>query len=366
MIRQALNSYAKAIERHFPDRMNTVGASEIGQCSRKTFFVKNAGDTIYGAAADTDHKDSYGAKLRGRMIEDFFWAEALRLRYRDKLLFAGKQQHTFVSGFLSATPDGLLVDQPADALKDLGIADIGGDGSIVVECKSIDPRARLDGPRPEHSFQVQVQMGLIQEMTPYKPEAAVISYLSASFFDDVEEFAVRFNPEIFAHAKSRAMQILTARAADELKPEGWIAGGSECEHCPFPRACGVIRHAVPNKPLPELLDPQFVAEVSDLAREIKESRIAVRAATVAVRELEEQLKSRLRDRNARQVNGNGVTVVWSAVKGRPSFDMPALREAAAQAGIDIKQFETVGDPTDRLTIKVSVPAVQSKEKEVQD
>ena len=31
--------------------------------------------------------------------------------------------------------------------------------------------------------------------------------------------------------------------------------------------------------------------------------------------------------------------------------MPAIREAAADAGIDLAQYETTGDPTDRLVIQ---------------
>src|SRR5262249_2052510 len=41
---------------------------------------------------------------------------------------------------------------------------------------------------------------------------------------------------IFETAQRRAPQILTARAATELSPEGWIAGGRECERCAFSRA----------------------------------------------------------------------------------------------------------------------------------
>ena len=60
--------------------------------------------------------DVWGATLRGRLFEDHFWVPALRACYGAKLLFAGDQQQTFVSGFLSATPDGLLIDQPCNAL----------------------------------------------------------------------------------------------------------------------------------------------------------------------------------------------------------------------------------------------------------
>ena len=272
MIAEALAIFAKATARTFEGRENTVGASEVGQCARKIYFAKNAGDHVYGAASDEDYSDAWGAALRGQLFEDHFWHPALRARYGAELLFAGDQQQTFVSGFLSATPDGLLIDQPCDALATLGIDDIGDDGSIVVECKTIDPRARLDGPRPEHAYQAQVQIGLIRELTAHQPEWAVISYANASFLDDIVEFPIRFDPVVFKNAKKRAAQIAVARSADELRPEGWITGGRECEYCPFTKACGVIRHAVPTKAPAESPDPQFVAEISDLAREAKARR----------------------------------------------------------------------------------------------
>lgn len=238
MIAETLALYAKATVRTFEGRENSVGASEIGQCARKVFFAKNAGDHVYGVASDEDWVDTWGAALRGRLIEDHFWVPALRARFGDKLKFAGGEQTTFISEFLSATPDGLLIEQPADALTPLGVSDIGGDHSLVVESKTIDPRTRLDGPKPEHVFQAQVQLGLIRQLTPYRPKFALVSYINASFLDDVVEFVVPFDPAIFDVADRRAAQIMVARSADELKPEGWIAGGRECEFCPYTGACG--------------------------------------------------------------------------------------------------------------------------------
>ena len=40
------------------------------------------------------------------------------------------------------------------------------------------------------------------------------------------------------------------------------------------------------------------------------------------------------------------------MKGRPSFDVKALRAAAIAAGVDVAQFETIGEPTDRLDVRV--------------
>jgi hypothetical protein len=354
MIAEALADYAKATARHFLGRENTVGASEVGQCARKIYLAKNVGDPVYGAACDEDYADPWGAALRGRLFEDHFWVPALRARFGAQLLYAGDQQQTLVFGFLSATPDGLLIDQPHDVLASLGIAGIGGDGSIVVECKTIDPRVKLDAPKPEHAFQAQVQIGLFRKLTRcHQPEVAVISYVNASFFDDVTEFAVRFDPAVFENAKRRAAAIATARSTDQLKPEGWIAGGRECEFCPFTKACGVIRHTVPTQTIAETPDPQFVAEIADLAREAKQRRAAVELTTAALREVEHEIKERLRAKGVHRVETGDVSVAWSAVKGRPSYDMPGIREAAAKAGIDLAEYETVGSPTDRLVIRAT-------------
>jgi hypothetical protein len=350
MIKQALDAFARTTARAFADRESSIGASEIGQCSRKVFFAKNSGDPFYNVTSDEDYNNPWGAALRGSLFEDHFWVPALRARFGDKLLYAGAEQKTLISGCLSATPDGLLIDQPRDAFASVGVADIGESGCLVVECKTIDPRARLDEPRPEHSFQAIVQMGMFAELTPYRPNWAVISYANASFLDDVVEFPVRFDPAIFAAAKARAAQIMMAQSPEDLRPEGWIAGGRECEYCPFNRACGRIRHAVPTAPISEPPDPQFVVELSNMAREAKERRRAVEAATIALRTVEHEIRERLRAKALRRVIGNGVSVVWSPVRGRPAYDMPAIRDAAEKAGVDLTEFVSVGDPTDRLVI----------------
>src|SRR5262249_45363428 len=337
--------------------------SELGHCATKAFVAKNAGDRVYGVASDEDCVDTWGAAVRGGLIEDHFWVPALRARFGDKLKFAGDEQKTFISEFLSATPDGLLIEQPPDALAPLGVSNLGGDNSFVIESKTIDPRTRLGGPKPEHVFQAQVQLGLIRELTPYRPEFALVSYINASFLEDVVEFVVRFDPAIFDVADRRAAQIMVAHSAEELKPEGWIAGGRECEFCPYTGACGVIRHAVPTQAPAEPVDQQFIAEICDLARTAKERRTVAGTATAAQREVEHEIKKLLRTKGVRHIVGDGIDVLWSPVKGRSSFDWKGIREAAIKAGINLAEYETVGDPNDRLIIRVTgspAPNLKSK------
>jgi hypothetical protein len=352
MIAAALANYAIATARVFEDRAQSVGASEVGQCARKVFWLKNEDDPAHNAPRDSDYVDTWGARTRGTYFEQYFWEPALRRQFGDNLLYAGADQQTLTSEFLSATPDGLLINLPRDALAALGIADIGADRSLLVECKTVDPRSALHEAKPEHAFQAQCQLGLIRELTRHRPEYALISYSDASFWNEGREFAIGFDKTIFTGAKARARRIMTATVAEELPPEGWIAGGGECRYCPFTRACGRQRHDVPRRTV-DKPDPQFVAEIADMARAIKQQETESEAASAKLRQLQHEIRERLRARGVNRIEDDGVSVVWSSVKGRPSFDMKGIREAAAAAGIDLSRFETVGDPTDRLTIRLT-------------
>jgi hypothetical protein len=347
MLKQILDTYAPRLRRDLADRNDIVGASEVGCCERRIYFAK------HDAPVDDDVPEASGAALRGALIERFIWTPAMRAKFGNRLRFAGKGQKTFQNGHLCATPDGLIVNQPRDVLADLGVPDIGPGFCLVADCKSIDPRIYLDAPKPEHVMQVVTQIGLLRENTNYRPEVGVLSYINASFLDDIVEFAITFDDAVYAKAKARAAKILTATSATDLRPEGWIAGGKECEHCPFTGPCGVLRHAVPNAPPPEPLDPQAAAEIADLARHAKGCRAIAEAAQDDLRDAEDTLKNRMRTKGHRVVEFDGVSVTWSAVKGRTSYNMAGIRDAATQAGIDLSGFETVGASSDRLTIRIA-------------
>lgn len=341
MIKDTLDSYAKSLKKNWKhDRKKTVGASEIGQCARKVYYVKS------------DNKDgedltaNYGAALRGDAVENVFWQPAMKKRYRKKFLYSGKDQTTLVRDNLSATPDGLLVDLPRNFLKHLGVDDIGSN-CIATECKSIDPRVNILKEKDEHNFQVQVQLGLLRELTEYKPEYALISYVDASFWHEIDEFVIKFNPDVYREAHNRAAKILTADSPSELLPEGWIAGGKECDYCPFTKLCNVERKSVPE--LDNTDDPQFVSEIEDMCKDYSHAKNAAEDAEADVRLKQEKIKQRLRERGVRRIPG---VVSWSSQKGRVSYDYTKLREAAQKAGVDIEEFSTVGEPTDRLSVYV--------------
>jgi hypothetical protein len=319
------------------DRTKTIGASEIGLCERRVWASKK------DIPHDVDHEETWGARMRGTMMEDYFWYPALKLKYGKDLVLAGPDQKTFQDGKLSATPDGILINQRLDILKkDHGIKSIKSK-HLVVEAKSIDPRVNLSSAKHENEFQTQVQMGLIRKLTPYKPFFALISYTDASFWNEISEYPIEFNPAVFKGAEGRAAKILATDRMEDMKPEGYIAGGKECEFCPWIKRCGVERRSFPSTT--KEADPQFAAEIDDMVRALQVLKDAGKANDVKVKEQEEAIKARLKERAVRKIPG---IVTWSPVKGRESYDMKGIKAAAVAAGVDIEQFATVGEPTDRL------------------
>lgn len=345
MIRELLHAYGSNLRRQFAhDRLNTLGSSEAGRCARASAFAK------LEVPPDPDFVESWGAALRGSVIEDSFWVPGLRANLPPgaQLRFAGDEQQTLVDGYLSATPDGLITGLPPGCLSDLGVADILAD-CLLVECKSIDPRASLKSAKPEHVFQVQVALGLMRRSTEYMPEYALISYIDASFWDRVYEFPVRFDSRVYDAAIERARAIMAASDPGDLAPEGKIAGGAECRYCAWSQQCiGVTIASV----------PESGARLgANAAAELKSLRDAERKLAASAEETEftraatqEAIKQFLRAAGVRGHKGDDWSVQWTVTKGRQSIDQAALLEAAKHAGIKTDEFRREGKPAERLTV----------------
>ena len=341
MIGDILRAWGSAQRRIFEhDRKDTIGSSEIGRCARATVFSK------LGTPPDEGFTDSWGAAYRGTIIEDNYFYPALKAAYGDRLLYAGPDQQTLVNGFLSATPDGLVVDQPHDCLAGLGVPDLGDATSFVVECKSIDPRALLKAARPEHVFQVQVAMGLVRSSyLPYKPNYAVISYIDASFLDKITEFVVRFDPKIYEAARLRARQIWACEDPMETSPEGLMAGGKECEYCAWASRC----QETSLQRIPEggvRLPADAVAELKGLRDLERDLAASIDQSQMSQAQAKEAMKQLLRSHDARAHRDKDWSVQWSITKPRVSVDTAAMEAA----GVDLEPFKKEGKPGERLTV----------------
>lgn len=354
-ISDTINAFGRDRGTRFDDeiRRHSIGASEIGLCARRMHYLKTAtptDDVETRAQVQGDKRraaqspDNWGAHVRGTIIEEQIWVPALRARFGDDLKMAGHEQRTLTLGPLSGTPDGLLTGKSGAALLRANGIKVGSTADCVVEGKSIDPRVDLVAEKPAHAAQVQTQMGLIRELTPYKPDYAVVSYIDASFLHEVSEFVVPYDATVFERARRRAERILSS-TAEELKPEGWITGAKECAWCPWLSRCNALRGGVPAKERP--IDPQALAEIVSLCREALAIQRQQAADEVQFRSLQEEIRNRLRTLDTRRIPG---VVSWSGIKGRVSWNTQELIKALKSAGINPDPFQSVGEPTTRISI----------------
>ena len=186
----------------------------------------------------------------------------------------------------------------------------------------------------------------MQRLSPVN--VILISYADASFLDNISEFAVAFDPAVYAAAKERARRILLTEDPTTLAPEGKIAGGDECRYCPFKSRCqGATVASIPRDTVP--IGANAMAHLKALVEEHEQAAGAADAASQRREEIREQVRVMLRDLGTRKVAGDGFTISWFPVKGRKSFD----RKAAEKAGLDLTPFERESDPSERLTIALN-------------
>lgn len=349
------------------DRGLTVGASEVFGCLRANWFKKRSKDFMDAVLVgqnddgvdvfetrprypvDEDDTESWGATKRGDLIEAHFVVPAVRdhLPGRAKLLFAGAGQQTLFVGHNSATPDGLIIGLDADALVDYGIEDIGSD-CVMLEMKSIDPRVNLREEKSIHFGQVQIQMGIIRELTEHKPNFAVILYVDASFMDNIKVFIVKFDENEWRVAKDRAATVFEIDDPAEIRPEGKIDG--TCEYCSYQRSCAFV--TVGTMPAKEAkVSDEVVEGAHVLVLQRQEIQDQIKALSGELELKNYEIKDYLHDHGTKRI---GVKGSWGvshySQKGRKGLNTKALIEAAVEAGLDIEPFQTEGNPFDVLRV----------------
>lgn len=322
------------------DRNLSLGASEVFTCLRKCFYKK------FGYEPDDDYVPDWGAARRGDIIENNVAVPAVQavLPEGAELLYAGSEQETLKKGRLSATPDGLVVGVARDALAQLGVDDILSD-CFVTEYKSFDPRASIKAAKPVHVGQVQVQMGLIHELTEFRPEYAVIIYFNASFISDIRIFWVKRDPKVYEAAKFRSNKVYTATDPKELLPEGKING--DCKLCEFTEECAVTQGDTSPK-VKAPVAPEVHERLAELAARQKKLDAVKKDSEQEKKIVEEEIKEILRKHQTKGVGDDTFSISLSWNKGKTSLDTLSM----AADGIDLTKYEKTGSGFDRLTVKL--------------
>jgi hypothetical protein len=332
------------------DRSSTLGASEAFDCNRKNFYEKRGKEI--GAVKDPDTQN-WGAMERGNIIENHYVVPALTNHLPDgvELLFAGQDtQETLVTGRNSATPDGLFVGIPKGPVTikyrdgEIVLDDVQ-EGCIGLEIKSIDPRAILAEERAKHRGQSQIALGIIREVTEYKPRYWIILYVDASFLDKVRPFVVEYDEDVWESAKMRAAEVWAAKDPMDLMPEGKFDGG--CQYCRWTNACGDSIMKTFNATKPGALDNPFLVEqIETIVTDFAEARGNLARAEEEMERKKHLLQEFLATQGLNKVATEKFSVTWYKQKGKETVDVKAL----AAAGIDLTPYKKTGQPFTQLRV----------------
>lgn len=297
------------------DRTEFLNSSEAGDCIRKIWYGKHtpeaAEEQDWGFARRGSHGESY--------VTDSLAANnsvALDMIGDNQLSLQDKKRR------LSATPDGVIK---------IGDGDWEG-----LEIKTIDPRTNLRNlPKTNHLIQFKIAMALINQETDYRVTQGRLLYMDASNFNAIQEFKIGVDDGILDSYAKKAKRVFTAPSADGLDREGKRDGG--CKFCSFTEVCGVS--AAPRKRVTGGASGSAVRYVA-----IKDQIDTLKAEQDS---LKEDLKGELALRGTDKLIAGDIEVSISQAKGRASLN----RKAVAAAGIDLSPFETVGAPSERLTVQ---------------
>lgn len=340
------------------DRSSTVGASEVWYCLKSVWYDKRGHEFGIKPAEDDNN---WGAMERGNLIENYFVVPGLRLALPKlgtlpdgvELLLAGGDQETLVLSKNSATPDGLITGLKRGPLtikgggQEIYIEDIQSD-CIVLEIKSIDPRATLLEERSKHRGQTQVQLGLIREMTKWKPVYSVVLYIDASFINKVTPFVVEYDEAQYAIAKQRAHDVYRIDDPLLIMPEGRFSG--QCESCRWRGPCnGGINAAIPAKGT-TTADPEVLRVLDPLIQDLLAARKAYEDAERLVEVRKEMVKQAMLDGRVSKMVGPNWSVTWGTVKGQTRLDTKKLAES-----MDLSSFMKEGNPHDQLRVTERLP-----------
>ena len=224
--------------------------------------------------------------------------------------------------------------------------------AILVEMKSIDPRATLDEAKSIHVGQVQQQLGLIRDNTKWKPYFGIIIYVDASFLDSIKVFVVEYDPAQWRVAKQRADMMMNADDASELRPEGKIAGG--CDFCKWQEACAIA--TVGSMPANEGKNDELLPDDKDRFLDLISREREINAKMKELKEEQAEIKEDIKDEfirlDRRYVNieedGRTFKASWSTRKGSKRF----VQKLAEEAGIDLEPFKVQGEATEQFKVEI--------------
>lgn len=330
------------------DRTLTVGASEAFDCHRLSYFKKREPENL-----DDDAESDWGHTERGNVVEDKFAVPMLRAIFgAENCLYMGDEQKTFLDGRLSATPDGIVIDQARDALVKYGVPDLGENANqFAAEIKSFGgpsaapKKLTTDAgvsyqAKVTHTGQNIIQMGMFRRQTNFKPTYGVVIYINPVRLSDIRPAVVKYDEAVYQRAKVRADDVFDlSKTAKDYKAEGKATG--RCEWCAYTGACSKAEGLLfPDKIIkPDLIAIEQQAKFKETTARVVKLRADYKALETAKKTAEAELKDMLFEEGTTRVGGADWSASISKMNGKRSVSKALMEEK----GLDPEDYMTQGN-----------------------
>ena len=171
----------------------------------------------------------------------------------------------------------------------------------------------------------------------------LLVYMDASNYDDISQHIVEMDEGILDRMAKRAKKVLNTVDVAGLDREGKRNGGKECQSmCAFKSVCGVTAEDASSRKRANRGSNIDKAAVRYM--DIKDQTDLLKVEQDG---LKEDIKNELLARKTQKGMVGNIEISLAVSKGRASLD----RKRVKAAGIDLSPFETVGAPSERLTLK---------------
>jgi len=267
------------------DRSKYIGSSDIGQCPKKAYLSKI-------------NKETHELKQllifeRGHVAEGI--VRNGLINNPSKVLF---KEQVEIAGLTSKTE---FIKTHIDFVVNFPKED------VVIECKTISSALPNDIPRESWLYQVNLQLGLMQQKGLKKVRGLIIAFNLNS--GEALEFDVPFNKGIYDVAIKRANRLWKSVQLQE-EPEGEIS--DLCGFCSFSKQCNTLRKNGSKMP----------KEVESIALRIKK----LSSTEKMIKADKANLKAFLEAAGIKKAIGENITLTMIDRKGAPRVSLNELEK----------------------------------------
>lgn len=275
----------KSTDSGLGDRSQYIGASDVGQCLKKSYLTKTKG-VEYSLKQLMIFQRGH---LAEGIVESALKNNPAGVNYQTQVQTHGIGDFSFMKSHLD-----FVIEWPNELL--------------VIECKSISSPLPNNKPRESWMLQVNLQMRQLKNISAKKVDRAIIVTINVNS-GEIGTFEVPYLEAMADLAEQRGMELWTA-LQEKQEPKGELS--DLCGFCDFKSECSTLQCNAAELPV----------ELVEMAKEIK----AISALEKKSKEYKSILLEYCKEADVKKASADGITISLVNLKGRESISLDKAKE----------------------------------------